>query len=232
MTNHQLISLNRNQNLISLLNNVYEKQGMISMLKSTTYEKNEFFYNTNQAPRQVFFIKSGRVKIGKQIDSGKEFIKAIAGEDELFGELSAMGQFAEENFAVAMERTVVYAIPASEMNSLIRNHPELGFLIMRKLGARLVETEQRLESLFFKSSRVRIIDFIKNFATYKGEQVGFETVIRKVLTHQEIASFTATSRQTVTTVLNELRNKNILAFNRRRMLIRNMEWLQAQSAAG
>ena len=42
------------------------------------------------------------------------------------------------------------------------------------------------------------------------------------MTHQEIANLTATSRQTVTTVLNELRNKNILTFNRRRLLIRDM----------
>jgi len=230
--NHQLISLDRNQSLISLLNSIYEKQGMLSTLKSVTYEKNDFFYNADRLPRQVFFIKSGRVKIGKQVDSGKEFIKAIAGADELFGELSAMGQYDDENFAVAMEKTIVYVIAANELASLLKMYPELGFIIIRKLGTRLIETEKRLEALFFKSSRSRIIDFIKNFATYKGEQVGFETVIRKVLTHQEIASFTATSRQTVTTVLNELRKKNILAFNRRRMLIRNMEWLQAQSATG
>jgi CRP-like cAMP-binding protein len=50
-------------------------------------------------------------------------------------------------------------------------------------------------------------------------------LVRKFLTHQEIANLTATSRQTVTTVLNELRNKNILTFNRRRLLIRDMDAL-------
>ena len=36
---------------------------------------------------------------------------------------------------------------------------------------------------------------------------------------------TATSRQTVTTVLNELEGKNILTYNRRRMLVRDLEKL-------
>ena len=49
------------------------------------------------------------------------------------------------------------------------------------------------------------------------------------MTHQEIANLTATSRQTVTTILNELRNKNIITFNRRRLLIRDMDLL-AQEA--
>ncbi len=50
-------------------------------------------------------------------------------------------------------------------------------------------------------------------------------LVRNFLTHQEIANLTATSRQTVTTVLNELRNKNVLTFNRKRMLVRDMEKL-------
>jgi hypothetical protein len=35
----------------------------------------------------------------------------------------------------------------------------------------------------------------------------------------------------VNTVLNELRNKNILTFNRRRMLVRDMDKLKAQIGA-
>jgi CRP/FNR family transcriptional regulator, cyclic AMP receptor protein len=48
------------------------------------------------------------------------------------------------------------------------------------------------------------------------------------MTHQEIANLTATSRQTVTTILNELRNHNILTFDRKRMLIRDMDRLKSE----
>jgi CRP-like cAMP-binding protein len=58
--------------------------------------------------------------------------------------------------------------------------------------------------------------------------VGFERVVRKFITHQEIANLTATSRQTVTTVLNELRAKNLLTFNRKRLLIRDMDKLSEE----
>ena len=87
--------------------------------------------------------------------------------------------------------------------------------------------EKRLESLVFKDSRTRIIEFLKGLADKKGQRVGYEMLVRKFLTHQEIANLTATSRQTVTTVLNELRNRKIITFNRRRLLIRDMEQLAA-----
>jgi CRP-like cAMP-binding protein len=58
--------------------------------------------------------------------------------------------------------------------------------------------------------------------------VGFEWVIRKPVTHQEIANLTATSRQTVTTTLNDLRYKKLLTFNRSRLLVRDLEGLAAE----
>jgi CRP-like cAMP-binding protein len=88
--------------------------------------------------------------------------------------------------------------------------------------------ENRLQSLVFKDSRTRIIDYLVSLVHKKGQRVGYEMLVRKFLTHQEIANLTATSRQTVTTVLNELRNKDILTFDRKRLLVRDMEALEKE----
>jgi CRP/FNR family transcriptional regulator, cyclic AMP receptor protein len=50
------------------------------------------------------------------------------------------------------------------------------------------------------------------------------------LTHQDIANLTATSRQTVTTVLNDLRERNVLTFSRNRLLIRNLAQLEKETS--
>ena len=65
-------------------------------------------------------------------------------------------------------------------------------------------------------------------AIEKGKKVGFETMFRNYLTHRDIGSLTGTSRQTVTMVLNELKDKNIINFDRRRFLIRAMEKLAVE----
>ena len=111
------------------------------------------------------------------------------------------------------------------MKSLMRDHNGLGLFLMKIMGSRMLDLEERLESLVFKDSRTRIIEFLYNLGEKKGQRVGYERVVRKFMTHQEIANLTATSRQTVTTILNELRNKNIITFNRRRLLIRDMDLL-------
>ena len=128
-----------------------------------------------------------------------------------------------------MEDTTVCIISNEEMKSLMKDHNGLSLFMMKIMGSRILEMEQRLESLVFKDSRTRIVEFLKDLADKKGQRVGYEMLVRKFMTHQEIANLTATSRQTVTTVLNELRNKNIITFNRRRLLIRDMDLLKSEA---
>lgn len=93
------------------------------------------------------------------------------------------------------------------------------------MGFRLRKMERRIESLVFKDARSRIVEFLKEMAEEKGQKVGFETMIKNHFTHKDIASLTGTSRQTVTTIMNELREENVITFDRRRILIRDMEKL-------
>jgi len=196
--------------------------------ETKTFQKNKYIYLPEDKSDNIYFIKKGRVKIGSQIDFDKKFIKDILREGDFFGEHSLFGSSNQFGFATAMEETIVMTIPCDKLKILMQKNSKLYFLVIQALGSRLIETEQRIEAFVFKDSRSRIINFIKKFVRKNGKRVGFEVVIWKVLTHQEIANFTDTSRQTVTTVLNELRNKNILAFSRRRLLIRDMEMLIAE----
>lgn len=190
-----------------------------------TFKKGEYIYLPEEHADRIFFITEGRVKIGSYGETGKEITKAILNPGEVFGELSLIGESKRRDFAFAMEDSDTCILSVGEMKSLMRDHTALNLFIMKILGSRVLEMEQRLESLVFKDSRTRIVEFLKDLADKKGQRVGYEMLVRKFMTHQEIANLTATSRQTVTTVLNELRNKNIITFNRRRLLVRDMDLL-------
>ncbi len=193
------------------------------------FKKGEYIYLPEDSSDKIYFLMDGMVKIGTYGDSGKEITKAILGGGEVFGELAIVGEGKRRDFAYAMEDTHACEVTVEEMKSLFRDHNGLELFMMRIFGSRLLQMEQRLESMVFRDSRSRIIDFLLEYVKSKGQPVGYEHVVRRFMTHQEIANLTATSRQTVTTVLNELRNKNLLTFNRRRLLIRNMELLQKEA---
>jgi CRP/FNR family cyclic AMP-dependent transcriptional regulator len=194
------------------------------------YKKGEYIYLPNEMSDRVFFLTEGRVKIGAYGESGKEITKAILGRGEVFGELSLIGEDKRRDFAYVMEEATVCAISLEVMRSLMRERSDLNMFFMKIFGGRMIELEQRLESLVFKDSRARIVEYLHDLATKKGQRVGYEMLVRKFLTQEEIANITATSRQTVNTVLNELREKNIITFDRRRLLVRDMDQLKKEIA--
>ena len=192
-----------------------------------SFKKGDFIYLPDDSSDKIYFINEGRVKIGSYNESGKEITKAMLNKGEVFGELAMIGEEKRRDFAYAMEDVSVCAITTLEMKTLMKDHGNLSLFFLKIMGSRVLEMENRLESLVFKDSKSRIVEYLIAEVNKNGQRIGYEWVVRNFITHQEIANLTATSRQTVTTVLNELRDNEILTFNRKRLLIRNLDQLKS-----
>lgn len=193
----------------------------------TNAKKGQFIYFPEDPSKTIFFLKEGRVKIGNQSDDGRETIKAILQPGEMFGELALAGEGQREDFAQAMDSNVlICAIGVQDMEEIMARNSHMGLQVTKLIGFRLQKMERKLRSLIFKDARTRIVDFIREMAEERGTPVGDEVLIKHSLTHQDIANLTASSRQTVTTVLNELRSANLINFERKRILVRDVSKLK------
>ncbi|MCE2733529.1 MAG: Crp/Fnr family transcriptional regulator [Cyclobacteriaceae bacterium] len=189
-------------------------------------KRDQMIYRPDEPSQHIYMIAEGRVKIGHYLEDGKEVVKAILTKGEIFGELAVAGEENRADFAQAMdEGTSVCPMTIAELKDLMFEDKELSFRLLKLVGLRLMRMERKLELLVFKDARTRIIEFLKDSAAWKGKKVGFETMIPTKLTHKDIAALTGTSRQTVTTVLNELKEKNLINFDRKKILIRDLEKL-------
>ena len=196
-------------------------------IKIEKYSKGDYVYSPNKKAEYVYFVRKGRIKISLLSDDGKTIIKAVLQEGEVFGELALIGEQHRTEFAQAMEDSEIQAIPLYITQNLMQQNQQFGQLVIQLIGNRLLQTQKRLEALVFCDARSRIIQFLSDLATEKGRRVGYEMLVPKFFTHQEIANLTDTSRQTVTTILNELRADNLIYFDRKRLLVRDVKKLQA-----
>lgn len=191
--------------------------------KPSIYNKDEYIYFPDEPSTNIYMIASGRIKMGAYQEDGKEMVKAILSKGELFGEMALTGEERRSDFAQALDNdTRVCPMTVEDLKALMRENQDLSFKIFKIIGFRFKRMERRIESLVFKDARTRIVEFLKDMAEERGQKVGFEMMIKNHLTHKDIASLTGTSRQTVTTVMNELRESNVINFDRRRILIRDM----------
>jgi CRP/FNR family transcriptional regulator, cyclic AMP receptor protein len=190
------------------------------------YGKDDYIYFPQDASEGIYMVASGRVKIGTHTPDKREIVKAILGKGEIFGELALAGETVRRDFAQAMDAdTRICTMTIDDLKHLMKDNHELNFKILKIVGWRLRKMERKVESLVFKDARTRIVEFLRDMAEERGQKVGFEMMIKNHLTHKDIASLTGTSRQTVTTVMNELRDQNLITFDRRRILIRDLQKL-------
>lgn len=200
-----------------------EMNQLLSIVEFKKVKKYDYIYKIGDPSKEVLFLVKGIVKIGRHSEDGREVIKNILHPMAMFGELPLMGERNRQDYAISMNEEVhLYTLKVTEFQRLIATNHQLCIAIMNYVGGRLREVENRLEDLVFKDARARIIDFIKESAEKRGRRVGFEMLFKHCLTQQDIANITGTSRQTVTSVLNELKRLDLIYFNRRSILIRDM----------
>lgn len=203
----------------------HKVKNMAETHKFLTFKRDQFIYMPEESSTHIYMIVNGRVRLGHYLDNGEEVITAILTQGEIFGELAMAGEDKRRDFAQAMDNATICPLTTAQLKELMYGDKELSFKILKLIGLRIMKLERKLELLVFRDARTRIVEFLRDTAAWKGVKVGFETMIPTRLTHKDIASLTGTSRQTVTTILNDLKDKNLINFNRKQILIRDLDKL-------
>jgi CRP/FNR family cyclic AMP-dependent transcriptional regulator len=67
------------------------------------YAKNQFVYFPGDESAHIYMIAGGRVRIGHNLEDGKEVTNAILSTGEIFGELAIAGENRRTDFAQVMD---------------------------------------------------------------------------------------------------------------------------------
>ena len=187
------------------------------------FGKKEVIFDHGSDSECIYLLSKGSIKLGSILEEGKELIKYIAQPGDIFGEKALLNEKPRESFAISVRDNVqVWKIPVYALRKLMATNSQLALYFAGIIQNRLSTMERRLGNFVSKNARSRIVDFIKYNAETRGKQVGFEILINHKLTHQDIANITGTSRQTVTSVLNELKRMNLIYFNGMGILVRDI----------
>lgn len=188
-------------------------------------KKFEILYRKGDITDAVFHVHSGMMKVSTVVNQGKEVIRAIAHPGMLLGEGVLSGVSRQTATSQSLDRqTKILEIKAVALRRLMMTNAEVAVSYMDYIALKLQKSARRLESVIAEDARTRVIKFLMENANKYGNKVGYnELLLKHNFTQQDIADFTGTSRQTVTTILNDLKRSNLIAMNRRRILIRNVK---------
>ena len=179
----------------------------------------------------IFYLMEGMVKtLSFFPDKNKELVNGYFTSGDLMNlEIWQQPQNAAPYLKVCSAKAVFKVIPIKDFKELVLQNQGLNQLIISTLFNKINKKSHRLHRLLLYKSRQRVIQFLVDYVGEVGQRVGYEYVIKKPFTHEEMGFLSDTSRQTVTTVLNELKAKKIIHFTRRYIVIRNIEDLVTES---
>ena len=198
---------------------------------TSSYPAGAVLFVEGQAPRGVYLLCKGRVKLTMTSPDGKALILHIAGPGELIGINSAMSGAPYELSAEMLEPCQVNFIKREAFLRLLRDQPEIAAHVTSQLSHDYQAACLQIRSLgLSRTASEKIVRFLLEAAA-KGKETSQGVRMNLALTHEEIAQIVGVSRETVTRTLTELRHKMLITVQGPAVLIRNRPALEAMLAA-
>jgi CRP/FNR family transcriptional regulator len=181
-------------------------------------KKGEYVYFEAFNHNVIYFIKKGNILLGKIDDSGLVITKDILKPGDFFGQFVLEKGSLDGEFAQAIKSDIsLCSFTTENFVRLLKNNPALSLKFTKLVGWRLRKFENRLINIIQKDTRARLLLFMTDllYDILAGQHILQDNMsIPNYLTHEEIARLIGSSRQTVTTLLNELKEEGILEHSR------------------
>ncbi len=205
--------------------NDQEMQELVRRTTMRTVGRGHVVVHPDESPEIIYVIKEGRVKVSRYSPDGREQILALLEPGDVIGEL-ALVQEPEAVHVEAFEDTLVCGMHREDFLGLIRRQPELMLQVMRALADRLRAAEEEIADLVFRNVPGRLASLLLRLAQAYGRTTPAGQRLDLRLTHRDIGAMIGATRETVTAVLSRLREEQIITFDRRHIVILDIERLR------
>ncbi len=188
-------------------------------------KKGEYIYFEAYQHQNIYFLKTGVIRLGYLDEQGNKIIKDILKPGDFFGQVSLEKENLQGEFAQAGKTDVsLCSFTLDSFNKLLLTKPKLAVRYSKISGFRIRRFENRLQNILQLDVKTRLKLFVDQlFAEVRdsAKWIGNEVSIPNYLTHEEIAQLIGTSRQTVTTLLNLFKEEHIFSYSRKEIRFYN-----------
>jgi len=192
------------------------------------YRRRQVIHFADQPGDYVYLLCTGRVKIARVSDQGRELTLYLLESGTLFGETGLMA--ANEPYdlmAETLEDSMVCVFRRSEILAAIQESQAATDALLRLVSERRMQAENQVADLVFLEVPKRLSKLLLRLHDTPGGRGGRGgQMLRVKLTHQELANIIGSTRETTTLVLNDFKRQGLIEFMGRKIVIVNREGLE------
>jgi CRP-like cAMP-binding protein len=185
----------------------------------TTVPRGTVLVRPAEPAAALYLLKRGRVRLYRLDAQGRPLTMALLGDGNVFGASEHISLGCDDMYAETMEESLLCAMQRPDVERLLREHPEVGMRLITLLSNRVRELEALVASLAHEDVRRRLLRTLVHLADDFGVAGGGMTRISVPLTHEDLASMVASTRETVTATLARLGREGLVRTGRRTLAI-------------
>ena len=186
------------------------------------FKKNAMIFIEGDPGESFYYVKSGKVKVFRTYEDGREHILLILGEGGIFGEATLFSGLPYPASTSVHEDAVIGIIRNRQLEELVKGSPELSLKLVRLLSSKLVEAQNKIRDLTFNDVFSRTASQIVKLAAEHGRNIGSGVLVDIQLSRQELAEMAGTTRETVSRAISRFKKENSLGEQDDRLVILNM----------
>lgn len=197
---------------------------LINERNTRVFRKKESIYREGEYPHALYYIKSGKIKLTKSSDYGKEFITQLCGPGEFLGYLALLENSALHEEASALEDSEIVFIPMEDFRRLIHSNREVANNFIKLLSKNVVEQEERLLKLAYGNVRERVASVVLNlyerYASREGQRIDL------AISREELAGYAGIATESLIRTLSEFKSEGVLGNEGRNISVTNLDRLK------
>src|SRR5919112_4597735 len=177
-----------------------------------SYAPGDAVYREGEYGDALYVLTSGVLKVFRPYSGSKEATLRLLRPWDIFGHLAFEGEARQRAYVEAVTECKVTKVPKIFMERAIRREPRAALKMMTLLELRLVQYEELVRCLLPRETEVRLANILPILARKfgGGDPLDGPVTIDLRLTHQDLAAMVASTRESVTKVLNEMRNRGVV----------------------
>ena len=189
---------------------------------ATAYPKGAVLFVEGQAPRGLFVLCKGRVKLSICATDGKTLIVKIAEPGEVLGLSATVSGKPYELTAETIDPCQVNFVKRDDFLRFLKEHSDACFKVAEQLSEKYNNACHEVRALGLShSAGEKLAKLLLEWSSKNGEAAKLEPRLKLALTHEEIAQMIGTSRETVTRLFADLKKKQIVQSKGATLVIRN-----------
>lgn len=179
-------------------------------------------FQKGDSDRRFFQLVKGCAKVTDIGGDGGEIVTQILLPGDIFGAVLLSGQSGPDDcVTIVSEQATFLSVDLASFALCVAESGPLTLNYFNILSQKFTRLERRYLNLMNLDVRSRLMFCLQELASKDGRSDGDAIVFDNNLTHQDLANLVSASRQTVTTLLRQMKRSGKIDYNRREIYIRN-----------